>query len=156
MNILEMERPIETKKDFTYNRKLKIKVNLGNQKLIYLNSIILVILTSLFSSCLGFTEIDTSKSWCKEKLMRNDFSDGYSLFALPMCYVRKKKENESQESYDTYLASMSERCKDLPTFVILDLYLVKKKRDKCKNINSFEPTLHEGTAIIQPNNFYAK
>lgn len=149
MNILDLERPIETKKDFTYNRKLNKKVTLGNQKIIYLNPILLVILISLFSSCLGFTEIDTSKSWCKEKLMRSEFSDGYSLLAIQMCSPRDKKDNESEETYDAYLQSLSERCRDLPNFVILDLYLVKMKKDKCKKINSFEPTLHEATSIIQ-------
>jgi hypothetical protein len=131
---------------------MKNKANTMRNKFSYLSPIIAILLVIIFFfSCLGFTEIDSSKSWCKEKLGRSEGSEGYWPFIYLMCRTRSKRDDESQESYDVYLKSQSEGwCKDKITYLVLDLYLVKKKNDKCKKINSFEPTLHEPTAIIEP------
>ncbi len=108
----------------------------------------LFIVVAITFSCLGFTEIDSKKSWCYEKLYgRGELTVGqYGLLIAGMCIPSKKKDNESQEAYDAYLKRLSEQCKDKETLQLLDYYLLKKAEDKCKGINKFEPTLHEPTS----------
>lgn len=117
--------------------------NIINHLSIFAKIYIIFFMNLLFPAC----EVDFKRNWCQEKLERRNMDNPADpeFVAWWLCSIREKKTNESQEEYDTYLRNKAISCKESANIQILNFYLENKRKEKCKKINRFLPTIHELT-----------
>jgi hypothetical protein len=112
----------------------------------------LLLIILFLTNCIGFTEIDTKRGWCRERINRNESEGtGGTLLLVFNCGTRSKNENETDAEYEDFKRKRAESCNNATNAAYLEFYLSTVKRNECKKkYNKYELTTHEPTASISP------